>query len=706
MRKITVLFTALILSVSGLVSTAAQAAIPSNGTYLCKTGVASRATPNFTITGGVVTNGQACVGVVKIPNGVTSIGDYGFQNGVLTSITLPAGLKSIGIQAFGDADKLTSLTIPNSVTTISEIAFWNADSLTSVTLPTGLTSIAEGLFKNDSSLTSITIKPGIKSIAADAFDGDSSLASLTIPASVTRIDPNAFGSAAITTLRFMGPIDAGSIDNGTVKLPSPRRDGYAPGDWYSDPTFTTKVGDPGSEYSVTAATTLYAKWIRDIGIPDDGTYDCQTGTPSNATPNYKITGGAVSAGDACVGLVVIPTGVTIIDSAAFKMSETVTGINLPASLTTIRDEAFMHVSYMNSITIPDGVSSIGRGAFDTSWLTSITIPDGVSSIEEGTFKDNELLTSVTLPAGLTNISSDAFNGVRALSSITIPQTVTNIGSRAFSNTGLTSITIPDGVSSIEEFTLAYNPALTSVTLPAGLTNISRQAFIGDTALSSIAIPTGVVSIGEGAFDEDTALSSIAIPASVTQIHPLALRYSFGLMSIVFLGPIDAGSPENGTIFLPQPELARANYTFVWYADARFTTKVGNGGSSYRVASAKTLYAKWTSNTKVKAAATTKPGITGIAIATTRGTNKLTAAKGVWTGNPDPSISFQWYSCTVNVAIVTSTIPRTCTLIENEKQSTLKVTLPLKSKFIAVAVTGKSEGTTATTWLSKSTAQVK
>jgi hypothetical protein len=119
----------------------------------------------------------------------------------------------------------------------------------------------------------------------------------------------------------------------------------------------------------------------------------------------------------------------------------------------------------------------------------------------------------------------------------------------------------------------------------------------------------------------------------------------------------------------------------------------------------TLYAKWNQN-PVKAVAGTKPSVSGTPTATTKGTNKLTANKGTWTGYPTPVITYQWYSCSKTVAAATATVPSTCQSISKATTSTLAVTNSFKGKYLAVAVTGTSSGTTATKWLSKSTTIVK
>lgn len=109
---------------------------------------------------------------------------------------------------------------------------------------------------------------------------------------------------------------------------------------------------------------------------------------------------------------------------------------------------------------------------------------------------------------------------------------------------------------------------------------------------------------------------------------------------------------------------------------------------------------------VRASATTKPSISGKAVSTKNGINKLTANKGTWIGTPAPTFTYKWYSCTAAVTKVKQTIPSSCKVISGETKKTLAVTTSLKNKFISVKVTGTSEGTDPTWYLSKSTDRVK
>ena len=140
------------------------------------------------------------------------------------------------------------------------------------------------------------------------------------------------------------------------------------------------------------------------------------------------------------------------------------------------------------------------------------------------FMDNGMLLSVVLPEGITRIDRDdsemngAFRNCSSLTSITIPESVTSIGNNAFAIcTGLTSITIPESVTSIGNNAFAICTGLTSITIPESVTSIGDYAFEGCRGLTSITIPESVTSIGDGAFFCCSSLISITIPESVNYI---------------------------------------------------------------------------------------------------------------------------------------------------------------------------------------------
>ena len=117
------------------------------------------------------------------------------------------------------------------------------------------------------------------------------------------------------------------------------------------------------------------------------------------------------------------------------------------------DYAFWGCSGLTSLTIPSGVTSIGRNAFDgCSGLTSMTIPSSVTSIGGAAFGGCSGLTSLTIPSGVTEIGDEAFSGCSGLTSLSLPSSVTSIDDGAFEGcSGLTSLTIPSSVTSIGDW---------------------------------------------------------------------------------------------------------------------------------------------------------------------------------------------------------------------------------------------------------------
>ena len=130
-----------------------------------------------------------------------------------------------------------------------------------------------------------------------------------------------------------------------------------------------------------------------------------------------------------------------------------------------------------------------------------------------TFNNCVGLTSLTLPSGVTLIDYSAFEGCIGLTSLDIPSGVTKIGSSAFSGcSGLTSLDIPSGVTKIGESTFSGCSGLTGLDIPSGVTAIGRSAFSGCSGLTSLDIPSGITEIGSSAFSGCSGLTSIYVYA--------------------------------------------------------------------------------------------------------------------------------------------------------------------------------------------------
>ncbi|MBQ8060217.1 MAG: leucine-rich repeat protein, partial [Prevotella sp.] len=142
------------------------------------------------------------------------------------------------------------------------------------------------------------------------------------------------------------------------------------------------------------------------------------------------------------------------------------------------------------------------------------------------------LTSVTIPNSVTSIGSWAFYNCSGLTSVTIPNSVTSIGDRAFYNcSGLTSVTIPNSVTSIGSWAFYNCSGLTSVTIPNSVTSIGSWAFSGCSGLTSVTIPNSVTSINSYAFYGCSGQTSVTIPESVTSIGDGVFSSCSGLTEI-------------------------------------------------------------------------------------------------------------------------------------------------------------------------------
>ena len=142
------------------------------------------------------------------------------------------------------------------------------------------------------------------------------------------------------------------------------------------------------------------------------------------------------------------------------------------------------------------------------------------------------LTSLNLPAGITSIGYRAFKGCSGLTSLTLPDGITSIGISAFAYcSGLTSLNLPAGITSINYGAFLDCSGLTSLTLPDGITSIGSRAFYGCSGLTSLTLPAGITSIGDDTFYGCSGLTSLTLPAGITSIGEYAFSGCSGLTSL-------------------------------------------------------------------------------------------------------------------------------------------------------------------------------
>ena len=178
----------------------------------------------------------------------------------------------------------------------------------------------------------------------------------------------------------------------------------------------------------------------------------------------------------------LPEGLTSIGRYAFGECKNLTSVALPSSLTIINAYAFYGCSGLIAIDLPSSVESVWDYAFGE--CTSITAP--VFNKHVFAYLPTSYTGEYTIPEGIKVIAGGSFAKCMALRSVSIPNSVYAIGNHAFINcSALTSIEIPNGVANIRNFTFAHCGSLTSVVIPASVGNIYDLAFWECTHLVSV-----------------------------------------------------------------------------------------------------------------------------------------------------------------------------------------------------------------------------
>ena len=221
----------------------------------------------------------------------------------------------------------------------------------------------------------------------------------------------------------------------------------------------------------------------------------------------------------CKGIksVTIPNSVTTIGGNAFRGCTGLTSITIPGSVTSIEGSAFYNCSSLSSVNIGYGVTTIGSEAFmNCSILKTLSLSSSVTTIGSSAFASCSNLEFLVIPNGVATIGSDAFNGCTGLKTVSFGKSVKTIGSSAFSGcVGLQAVTIPNSVTSIGEKSFSNCTGLKNAVIGDGTTTIGKDAFWWCTGLTSITLGKNVEKMYEGAFGYCIGLKSISIPRSVT-----------------------------------------------------------------------------------------------------------------------------------------------------------------------------------------------
>ena len=177
-------------------------------------------------------------------------------------------------------------------------------------------------------------------------------------------------------------------------------------------------------------------------------------------------------------------------------------------------------SKLTGLSIPKGVTGIGDFGLAGNGLTAVTLPDGLQSLGRGAFDSCASLTNTALPAAITAVPGKCFADCTKLLNVNYAGTVTSIGDLAFESCkALTAAPIPETVTAIDKAAFTGCTALTDVTIPAGVSTIPEDCFRGCTALTDIDLPGTVTSVGHNAFTGCTALKDVRCYGAAPAVEP-------------------------------------------------------------------------------------------------------------------------------------------------------------------------------------------
>ena len=492
----------------------------------------------------------------------------------LTGIDLTANITNINSNAFLGCSKLSGINFNETITDIGNGAFQNCTSLIEVTYPESLINVGTSAFKGCSNMETINFNTNaaFTNIAANCFENDTSLTTLTITDNIVNINSSSFqGCNQITTIDF--------------------------GD------FTKYIGVSAFQSCISFNNLIIPDTV--TGIDDSAFSSCSSLDTMSVFPE-----GLIDIGDSAFNncpltgindVITIPDSVTDIGDSAFynnKFSGFYLGANIDylsprtfescvnlsgidlSLINNIGDYCFRNCTNFSEYLIPDGITNIGRDAFNNTKVPDCTIPNSLTKINSYTFSNCSELTGIIngqnltwidtyafnnctslkeyyAPASLNRIGTYAFNGCTSLSGLDLNQ-VDTIDGGAFRGVSIDYVDVPDTVTSLGANVFENCPLLSGFSISLGIDYIPNVAFKNCTAISGLLnIQSHIKTIGGEAFRGLNQLTGVSFPEGLEFIGGGFTNYGqpFGN------GSFSECSNISGDIVLPSTLTGLGRYAF-------------------------------------------------------------------------------------------------------------------------------------------------
>ena len=458
---------------------------------------------------------------------VTGIADNGFfRCKSITGIRFGENITSIGVEAFAETGIETVIFEDwCPLTEIGNKAFKSCSDLVNVFMSNTITNIGQQAFYGCGNITSIQFPESLVEIGQESF-ARTELKSIEVPMNVVTIGPSAF--FACYRLENITFDDDSRLE--TI------------GEKAFQNTIISQITIPSSLVTIGNYAFSICRNLQEIIFKEDSNLTtigtcafntCGSLMNINIPNKCQIIGNGAFVGTSITNII-IPSSVTIIDDSAFsELALTSIAFEENSNLETIGQYAFNKCTALASVDIPSSVTNIKNNAFyGCSAIQNVTIPSGVVTINTSTFSGCSALTSVIFndDSQLKTIKKDAFNGCSSLESMIIPDCVTTIDGDAFGGCTNYIPNLPSSLTVLDSI-LAGKP-ITSVVIPSGVTLIDGSAFSRCTQLVDVSIPQGVTRINTYAFYHCDSLVTIDIPSSVTYFEDNVFRDCAALETII------------------------------------------------------------------------------------------------------------------------------------------------------------------------------